>query len=122
MNSKNSKYTFKYKIVFGILTALVFTNAAWVIIFKSYAPLIAIIFYLVVIFLLWRKNDIFSGIIIGSSAFLIHLYELIFHGIADLRVLELVFFFINFILPFPIVILCYNIYKKTKQTDNKKLK
>jgi len=120
MITKNSKYSFNHRIVIGILTILVVTNAAWVIICKSYAPLIALIFYLFVIFLLWRKNDIFSGIIVGSIGFAIHLYELIFHGITDLRVLESIFFFINLILPLPLVILCFNIYKKTKQRDNKK--
>jgi len=120
MNSKNPKYSFNYKIVIVILSTLVLTNAAWVIIYKSYAPLIAIIFYLVVIFLFWQKNDIFSGIIIGSIAFVIHFYELLFHGITDLKLLESVFFFINLILPLPLVVLCYNIFKKTKQGDNKK--
>lgn len=120
MITKNSKYSFGYRIVIGILTALVLTNAVWVFIFKSFAPIIALIFYLIVMFLFWRKNDIFSGIIVGSIAFVIHLYELLFHGITDLRILESIFFLINLILPIPLVILCYNIYKKTKQRDNKK--
>ncbi len=120
MITKNSKYSFDYRIVFGILTILVVTNAAWVIIFKSSAPVIALIFYLFVIFLFWWQNDIFSGIIVGSIGSAIHLYELIFHGIAGLIVLESIFFFINLILPLPLVILCFNIYKKTKQRDYKK--
>ncbi len=112
MNLKNPKYSYNYKIVFGILTALVLTNAAWVIIYKSYAPLIAFVFYLIVIFIMWRKNDLLSGIIVGIIAIIIHLYELIFHGITDLKFLETVFFFINLILPLPLVILCYKFYKK----------
>lgn len=118
MNTKNSKYSFGYRIVIGILTALVLTNAAWVIIFKSYAPIIALIFYLLVIFLFWRKNDIFSGIIVGSIGFAIHLYELLFHGITDLHLLESVFFFVNLILPLPVIIICYKIYRKNKLRGN----
>ena len=118
MITKNSKYSFNHRIVIGILTILVVTNAAWVIICKSYAPLIALIFYLFVIFLLWRKNDIFSGIIVGSIGFAIHLYELLFHGITDLHLLESVFFFVNLILPLPVIIICYKIYRKNKLRGN----
>lgn len=114
MHTRNSKYSLGYRIVIGILTALVLTNTAWVIIFKSYAPLVALIFYLVVIFLLWCKNDVFSGIIVGSIAIVIHLYELIFRGLTGLELLESVFFFINLMLPVPLVILCIKINKNSK--------
>ena len=119
MITKDPKYSFNQKMVIGILTILVITNAAWVIICKSYGPLIALIFYVFAIFLFWKKNDIFSGIIIGIIGLAIHIYELIFQGIADLEVLETIFFFINLIFPILLVYFCYKFYKKIKQNGNK---
>jgi len=61
----------------------------------------------------------FSGIIIGIIGLAIHIYELIFQGITDLEGLETIFFFINLILPFPLVFFCCKAYKKNKRIGNK---
>ena len=119
MITKYSKYSTNQKMVIGILTILAVTNAGWVIICKSYGPLIALMFYVFAIFLFWQKNDIFSGIIIGMIGLAVHIYELIFQGIIDLEGLEMIFFFINLIFPIPLVYFSYKVYKKIKQNGKK---
>ena len=119
MIAKDSKFSYYHQIVIGILTILVITNAGWVIIFKSNGPIIALIFYIFAVFLFWRKNDIFAGIIIGVMGFTIHMFELLFQGILDLEGLETIFFFINLVFPIPLIYFCYKIYKKIKWNDNK---
>jgi len=117
--TKNSKLSSNHKMAIGILTILVITNACWIIIGQSYGPFIALMFYAFAIFLFWQKNDIFSGIIIGTVGLAVHIYELIFQGIADLAGLETIFFFINLVFPIPLVYFCYKVYKKIKQNGNK---
>ena len=114
MINKDSKYSSNHKMVIGILTILVIINAGWVIICKSNGPIIALIFYVFAIFLFWRKNDIFAGIIIGVMGFAIHMFELIFQGIIDLEGLETIFFFINLVFPILLIYFCYKIYKNIK--------
>ena len=118
MITKDPKYFSKQKIVIGILAILVFTNAGWIIICKSYGPIIAFIFYLFAIFLFMKKNDILSGSIIGIIGLAFHLYELIFQGIKDLEQLEMIFFFINLIFPIPLIYFSNKIYKKVKKNGN----
>ena len=87
---------------------LVFSNAVWTVSSRYSGPFIAMIFYAFVTFLCWRKKHFQAGIIAGFLGFSIHLYELIFQGIKELKGMNLIIFYLNLIFP---VLLVYFAYK-----------
>lgn len=98
----------------GILIILVTVNAILFMKGEYLGPSIALICYAFVTYLCWRQNDFRAGIAIGIFGFVIHLYELIFQGIEELGTLDLTFFFINLLLPIPLVYLSSKAYIETR--------
>jgi hypothetical protein len=111
---KYNKFLPNKKVALLIILTLVIINAVWVTICKSLGPVIALIPYAFITFLFWRKNDFIAGIIIGIVGFIIHFYELIFQGIKELRGFEIAFFFINLVLPIPLIYFSCKAYKEFK--------
>jgi hypothetical protein len=111
---KHNKFLPNKKVALLIILTLVIINAVWVTMCKSLGPAIALILYAFITFLFLRKNDFIAGIIIGIVGFIIHLQELIFQGIKELRGFEIAFFFINLVLPIPLIYFSYKAYKEFK--------
>lgn len=118
MSTKENKRSLNKIIAISILIVLVIVNATWMIICKYPGPLMALIFYVFVAFLFWRKNDFRAGIIMGIIGLIIHVCELLLQGIADLGRLELVFFFANLLLPIPLIYFSYRAYKEVRDTGD----
>ncbi len=112
MNGKVS-LPFIKKLGIGILVVLVGTNAIWIVTSKRSGTLVALIFYMFITLLVWRKDDFRAGIISGIFGAGIHFYELIFQGLGKLDGVEASFFFANLILP---IMLAYFSYKARKET------
>ena len=102
------------RIASVILIVLVVINALWVVSTRQSGPLIALLFYSVIIFLFWRKRDFRSGAISGVVGFGIHVYELFFPGISGLEGIYLVFFYLNIILPLPLIYFSLMAYREDK--------
>ena len=100
------------KIVVGISLALTAVNALWVVFSPFSGPLLALIFYAVLTFLCWRKNDFRAGVIIGILGLAIHTFEWVFKGIEGLNVFETVFFFANLLLPVPLIYFSIKAYRQ----------
>jgi hypothetical protein len=102
------------RIASVILIFLVVINALWVVSTRQSGPLIALLFYSVIILLFWRKRDFRSGAIAGVVGFGIHVYELLFPGISGLEGIYLVFFYMNIILPLPLIFFSFMAYLENK--------
>ena len=99
-------------ITIAVLLILVTANAIYVGISDYFGPIIALILYGVVGFIVWRFNHFQAGIIAGALGLVIHIYELVPVGLADMGLLNQFLFMINLILPIPLI---YFSYKSGKQ-------
>ena len=117
MNDKVSLPPIK-KIIIGILVVLAGTNAIWIVASRRSGTLVALIFYVFITLLVWRKDDFRASIISGIFGVGIHLYELIFQGLGKLKGVELGFFFVNLILPLPLIYFGYRAYLELRKTHD----
>ena len=117
MNSKVS-LPFIKKIGIGILVVLAGTNAIWIVTSRHSGTLVALIFYVFITLLVWRKDDFRAGIISGIFGSGIHLYELIFQGLGKLEGIEVGFFFVNLILPLPLIYFSYRAYLELRKSHD----
>jgi len=95
-------------IVAGLLSALVVINAVWAAISQYRGPLFALAVYVLAVYLSRQKGDYRAAFAIGTAGFVFHALELYFHGTAALRPAETVFFYMNLLLPVPLI---YSSYK-----------
>jgi len=110
------------KIVIIILLILIITNSVWLFISELSGPLIALIFYIIIIYLCIYKKHFKAGIIAGFMGFSIHIFELIFHNGANLIGIEYVFFLINLIFPVALVYFSSRVSKEEKYITFSELK
>jgi len=103
------------KITIGILIVLASNNAVWVISAEYSGPLIALLFYAFVTFLFWRRNHFQAGIIGGVFGLGIHVYELLFQDMGELRGIELGHFYANIVLPIPLTYFGYKTHREADQ-------
>jgi len=109
---------FSYKnLIVGLLFVLIIINIIWVFLSTHKGPFFAIIFYSFILYLCGRRNDFFSVVIIGIFGFGIHVLEFVLQGIGNLQTYELWFFFLNLILPIPLI---YFGFKHIRQVRYKK--
>ena len=113
-----SKPSTSQKITIGILIILVCINAVWATAVEYNGPLIAILFYALLVFLCWRRNHFQAGIIGGVFGLGIHIYELISKGIGELKGIDLGFLGANIFLP---VLLIYFSYRAHQETTSKEV-
>jgi hypothetical protein len=98
------------KIVISILFLLIITNIIWFTISKFQGPFIGLIFYGIIIFLYWKKGHYKAGVIGGFIGLGIHIYELLFKNLLGLSIFESSLFFINLILPIPLIYFSFKSY------------
>lgn len=91
------------KIVILILFFLIITNIIWFIMSKLPGPFIGLIFYGIIFFLYWKREHYKAGVIGGVIGLGIHIYELLFKNLSGLSGFESGLFFINLILPIPLI-------------------
>jgi hypothetical protein len=96
-----------------LLITLAVMNGVWSFLSSWGGASIATVLYAIVA-LRWYLADYISGAIAGVLGFGIHLYVLLFHPLADLRVFESVFFYLNILLPIPIACFGFLLYRETK--------
>jgi len=99
-----------------ILLFLIVTNIIWFTISKLPGPFIGLTFYGIIIFLYWKKGHYKAGIIGGFIGLGIHIYELLFKNLSGLSVFESSLFFINLILPIPLIYFSHKSYHKSINT------
>lgn len=104
---KEGKFSLSGILAIALLLTLVIANAVWLIVSWHGGALIALLFYLVISFLLLRRRHFQEGIIAGVIGFGIHLIELIVLGTGQLTGMERIFFYANLILPIPLTITSY---------------
>ena len=119
MNHKEIKGSMYKKITIGILISLIITNIIWLATSKYPGSFIGVLFYGVMTFIFWRKSHFQAGIIGGIMGLVVHIYELIFNNITKLGLLDSGFFFINLILPLPLIYFSYKTYKESKYRNDK---
>ena len=86
-------------VLIAVLLMLSACNGVWLLTSGHAVPLIAVIAYAVVAFLVLRRNDFRAGFIIGIVGFAVHLLEVVIQGTVRLASLELVWLFANIALP-----------------------
>ena len=99
------------KVLLSILVVLVIANTAWRLTSEYSGPLIALILYVVVAFLCWRRNHFQAGIIAGMAGLGIHTYELILWDVAALGLLDLGLLLLNLIGTIPLIYFSYKAYR-----------
>ena len=104
---KEGKFSLSGIIAIALLLALVMANAVWLIVSWHGGASIALLFYIVILFLCLRRQHFQGGIIAGVIGFGIHLFELIVLGTSQLTGMDHVFFYANLILPIPLTITSY---------------
>jgi len=103
------------KITISILLVLIFTNSV-LSAFTGYAgPLFGSIGYILVLVLCWLKKHYKAGIIGGIFGSGIHILELLFKDIKELRGVELVIILVNIIFPLLLIYFSYRAYRTSKQ-------
>ena len=102
------------RIVILILLILIITNSVWLLISEFSGPLIALIFYTIIIYLCIYKKHFQAGIIGGIIGFSIHIFELLFQHNANLSGIEFIFFLINLIFPVALVYYSHRANKVVK--------
>jgi len=104
-------YSLDKRVTLSILLALVITNAIWVVVSEHSGPVIALVVYVFVAFLCWRRNHFQSGIIAGIVGICIHAYEFISWGLEGLIALDLGLLLANLILPIPLIYFSWRAYR-----------
>lgn len=99
------------KIVILILFSLIITNIIWLTISRFSGPFIGLLFYIIITFLYWQKGNYEAGVIGGVIGFGIHICELLFKSLSGFSAFESVLFFINLILPIPLIYFSYKSYR-----------
>lgn len=79
---------------------------------KLPGPFIGLIFYGIIIFLYWKRHHYKAGVIGGFIGLGIHIYELLFKSLSGFSAFETSLFFINLILPIPLIYLSYKSYQR----------
>jgi len=105
--SGKDKISRKGILSIAVLLVLIGVNAIWLVVSRNSGPLIALIFYLVITFLCFRRRHFQAGVIAGVLGFGVHLGELLVQGARELTGIDQVFFYANLILPLPLLITSY---------------
>ena len=90
-----------------LLLSLAAANFIWLIVSWHGGALIALAFYSVIALLCFRRQHFQAGAIAGMIGFGIHLYELYVLSTNNLTWIDHVFFYVNLILPIPLIITSY---------------
>jgi hypothetical protein len=98
-------------LILGLLIVLIGGNVVWYVFSKHSGSLVALVLYSVIFFLCWRMLDFRAVIIAGLIGFGVHLYELVFLDISAFQFIETILFYLNLILPIPIVYFGYRAYQ-----------
>ena len=104
---KRSKISASGIITIVILFTLAGINAFWLIISGHGGALIALVFYFVVFVLCLRSRHFRAGVIAGILGFGIHIYELFVQGTTELIGIDQLLFYMNVILPIPLIFTSY---------------
>jgi hypothetical protein len=97
-----------------VLLILILANIMLLVRSSFRGSFIALIIYMFVTYLWWRKDDFRAIIIVGIVGFMVHLIELILLGISILNSFEVLMFFINLILPLLLLYFGYRAYRNNK--------
>ena len=112
--SKKIKSSLQLITIF-ILISLIVINTLWVLLSDFSGPIIGILFYIIITFLLWKKEDYTAAIFAGILGFCIHLYELIFFGFVKSEDVFSIFLYLNLLLPLLLLYFGYKAKKKLKK-------
>jgi len=108
------------KITIGILIALVGINIIWAITLEHSGPVIALLFYVFITFLCWRRRHFQAGIIGGVFGLGIHVYELIFQSLERIVGMEMYLFYANIVIPIPLIYFSYKAHRETNRQVSEK--
>lgn len=114
MENKRSQYK---KIVICNLLALSTVNALWASTSTYNGPYIALIMYSTVTYLCWKKHDFKAGLISGIVGLCIHTFELISLDMGEFTRPDKCFFFLNIVLPIPLIYYSFKVYQKDNEKD-----
>ena len=99
----------KKALAVGSLAALALVDGTWALASGRASPLIAAVAFGVVAALVGIKNEFRAGLIVGIVGVAIHAFELIFHGLRGLSVLEEVLFAANVCLPIVVAVCSWSL-------------
>jgi hypothetical protein len=105
------------KPVLIILLILIVVNTFWFTKSIQIRPLIGMIFYGAVIFLIWRNDNFSAGMIAGIVGFTGHVFELFFLDLATLEWDILLFFLLNLTLPIFMFSIALKAYRTLKNPE-----
>ena len=109
-------------VLIAVLLMLSACNGVWLLISGHAVPLIAVIAYAVVAFLVLRRNDFRAGFIIGIVGFAVHLLEVVIQGTVRLASLELVWLFANIALPLVIAGMSWILIQRSRYSGQRETK
>ena len=114
MEPKNYLFSKNAKIAFCIIVVLVVINAIWFFFQNFSGPIFALIAYAIIAFLFLVKKEFMAGIIAGTGGLFVHIYELIFLGLAGLTDIGVVFLLANIFFPIPLIVFSFKAYQELK--------
>ena len=100
-----------------ILLILIIINTFWFTNSIQIGPLIGMVFYGAILFLVWRNDNFSSAMIAGIVGFTVHIIELFFLDLATMDWIIILFFLLNLILPLILVSLALKTYRFVKEPE-----
>jgi hypothetical protein len=85
----------KKTVVVTALTGLALVDVLWAIESGRVSPLVASAAFAVVAVLVGARNEFRAGFIVGIAGVVVHVFELIFHGLLGVAAVEAVLFIAN---------------------------
>ena len=112
---KKGPTTLNARIALCILIILIVINLLWIVRSRQSGPLIAVVLYSIIVFLILKKKDFQAGAIAGVLGFGIHVFELLLSRTRWLEGMDLVLFYINIFLPIPLIGFSILAHRENKQ-------
>ena len=110
----------KKAAVVGSLAALALIDVMWALASGRVSPLIAAVSFAVVAALVGIRNEFRAGLIVGIVGVAIHAFELVFHGLRGLGVLEGVLFVANLCLSAVAAVCSWSLLQELAATEGAK--
>jgi hypothetical protein len=108
----------KKAVVVGSLAGLAVVDCAWALTSGRGSPLLGAVGFAVVAVLVALRNEFRAGLVIGIAGFAIHLFELVFHGLRGLGIVEGALFAVNLCLSAVIAAASWRLLRTRRRTTD----
>ena len=102
----------KKALLVSSLSGLALVDVVWAIESGRLSPLVASAAFAVVAVLVGTRNEFRAGFVVGGAGVLVHVFELIFHGLLGVAAVEAVLFTVNLCLSLVATVLSWTLWRR----------